>query len=122
WQRSALLRGAEVTLLGVDATGAVRGRGRDETAPCPTCPGGRAGPGGASAFPRARGEADPSLQEGNVGAAPAGGRWGRGRAGAGAPAGPALTLLREPAIAALAANGGDLSSRLTAVLARLEWP
>jgi len=120
WQRSALLRGAEVTLLSVDAvTGAARGRGAAPAdAPCPTCPGGRAGPGGASAFPRARGEADPSLQEGNAGAAPATGRGGRGRGAAR----PALKLLREPAIAALAANGGDLSSRLTAVLARLEWP
>jgi len=122
WQRSALLRGAEVTLLSVDAiTGVARGRGAAAAAdaPCPTCPGGRAGPGGASAFPRARGEADPSLQEGNAqGAAPAAGRGGRGR-GAGRPA---LKLLREPAIAALVASGGDLSSRLTNVLARLEWP
>jgi mono/diheme cytochrome c family protein/glucose/arabinose dehydrogenase len=121
WQRSALLRGAEVTLLGVDATGAGRGRGRDETAPCPTCPGGRAGPGGASAFPRARGAVDPSLLEGNAGGAapaPAAGRGGRGRGAAR----PALKLTREPAVAALAANGGDLSSRLTAVLARMELP
>ena len=86
WQRSALLRGAEVTLLSVDAiTGRARTRARraapaGEAAPCPTCPGGRAGPGGASAFPRARGAADPSLQEGNAqGGAPAAGRGGRGR-------------------------------------------
>ena len=32
WQRSALLRGAEVTLLGVDATGVARGRGRGAAA------------------------------------------------------------------------------------------
>lgn len=120
WQRSALLRGAEVTLLGLDATGAGRGRGRGEAAPCPTCPGGRAGPGGASAFPRARGAADPSLQEGSgrsAAPAPAAGRGGRGRGGAR----PALKLMREPAIATLAASG-DLSSRVTNVLARLEWP
>ena len=62
WQRSALLRGAEVSLLGAAAPGSPAGRGRgrgvaqgaaqgDE--PCPTCPGGRGGPGGAPAFPRA---------------------------------------------------------------------
>ena len=126
WQRSALLRGAEVTLLGVDATGAGRGRGRGAVAaadaPCPACPGGRAGPGGASAFPRARGTAaDASLVEGSArGAAPASasGRGGRGRGGVR----PALKLTREPAIAALAASGGDVSSRVTGVLARLEWP
>jgi mono/diheme cytochrome c family protein/glucose/arabinose dehydrogenase len=123
WQRSALLRGAEVALLNVDAvTGRGRGRGAPAAAdaPCPTCPGGRAGPGGASAFPRAPGAADPSLLEGNAGgaaAAPEAGRGGRGRG-----ARPPLKLAREPAITALAANGGDLSSRLTAVLARLEWP
>jgi mono/diheme cytochrome c family protein/glucose/arabinose dehydrogenase len=124
WQRSALLRGAEVTLLGLDASGAGRGRGRGAApaadAPCPTCPGGRAGPGGASAFPRARGAADPSLVEGGGrAAAPAAGagRGGRGRGGAR----PALKLKREPAIAALAATS-DLSARVTDVLARLEWP
>jgi mono/diheme cytochrome c family protein/glucose/arabinose dehydrogenase/HEAT repeat protein len=126
WQRSALLRGAEVTLLSVDAiTGVARGRGAaaapaSEAAPCPSCPGGRAGPGGASAFPRTTGAADPSLQEGNAGGAPAPapGRGGRGRG----TARPALKLAREPAIVALAANAGDLSSRLRNVLARLEWP
>jgi mono/diheme cytochrome c family protein len=63
---------------------------------------------------------DPSLLEGSArGAAPvaAPGRGGRGRGGAR----PALKLTREPAIAALAASG-DLSSRVTDVLARLEWP
>jgi mono/diheme cytochrome c family protein/glucose/arabinose dehydrogenase len=124
WQRSALLRGAEVTLLSVDAITGARGRGRGaapagDAAPCPTCPGGRAGPGGASAFPSARGAADPSLQDGAAqGGPPAAGRGGRGRGAAR----PALKLAREPAIAALAANGGDLSPRLTDVVARLEWP
>ena len=85
----AACRGAEVTLLGVDAVpGGARPRARTRRrgAPCPTCPGGRAGPGGASAFPRARGAADPSLQEGNARRAPARGgrRGGRGR-GAGGP-------------------------------------
>ena len=50
WQRAALLRGAEVALLGArDAgnAGAARRRCRAAAAdaPCPTCPGGRAGPG-----------------------------------------------------------------------------
>jgi hypothetical protein len=57
WQRSALLQGAEVALLGATAPGsAPGGRGRSTAAaadaPCPTCPGGRGGPGGAAAFPR----------------------------------------------------------------------
>jgi mono/diheme cytochrome c family protein/glucose/arabinose dehydrogenase len=122
WQRSALLRGAEVTLLGAAAPGtAGRGRGRGAApaadAPCPTCPGGRAGPGGASAFPRVA-AAEPSQAEGAAGAGGAG-RGGRGRGAAR----PAVKLTREPAISALAAaNAGDLSTRASAVLARLEWP
>ena len=57
WQRSALLRGAEVALLGAAMPGTPTGGGRGAAAtpaaalPCPTCPGGRAGPGGAYAFP-----------------------------------------------------------------------
>jgi mono/diheme cytochrome c family protein len=113
WQRSALLRGAEVTLLAADAPGSEgRGRGRGAAsadAPCPTCPGGRAGPGGAAAFPTPRGGGD-------VAAAPAGGR-GRGAAR------PALKLAHEPALVALAAaNAGDLSSRANSLLVRVEWP
>ena len=62
WQRSALLRGAEVALLGATMPGTQTGRRgappvTTGPAPCPTCPGGRAGPGGAYAFqqaPRAR--------------------------------------------------------------------
>ncbi len=124
WQRSALLKGAEVTLLGANAPGSApgRGRGRGATpadAPCTTCPGGRAGPGGASAFPAARGAAADPVAEGAVVAGT--GRGGRGR-GRGA-ARPAVKLAREPAIAALAAaNTGDLSSRAAEVLGRLEWP
>ena len=52
--RSALMRGAEVALLGARAPGKPSGRrGGPPPAnlPCPTCPGGRAGPGGAYAFP-----------------------------------------------------------------------
>ena len=123
WQRSALLRGAEVTLLGAAAPGAAPGRGRGRgapaaDAPCPTCPGGRAGPGGASAFPRTRGAgADPPGGEGEPAAAPPARGRGRGAAR------PALKLTREPALAALAAaNSGELSARAKELLARLEWP
>ena len=121
WQRSALLKGAEVTLLGADAPGSAPGRGRPAPpaadAPCPTCPGGRAGPGGASAFPTARGGTAP-LGEGAVSGRGAG-RGGRGRGAIR----PALKLTREPAISALASsNTGDLPSRAGAVIARLEWP
>jgi mono/diheme cytochrome c family protein/glucose/arabinose dehydrogenase len=116
WQRSALLRGAEVTLLGADAPGSSgRGRGRSAApagAPCPTCPGGRAGPGGAAAFPR-------GVAPGGEGAPPQASRGGRGRGALR----PALKLTREPAIVALAsANAGDLSTRANALLPRLEWP
>ena len=56
WQRSALLRGAEVALLGAAMPGTPAGRrgGPNLPAPpCPTCPGGRGGPGGSYAFPQA---------------------------------------------------------------------
>ena len=119
WQRSALLRGAEVTLLGAEAPGSTRGRGRGQPAadqPCPTCPGGRQGPGGAAAFPNQASEADNELA-----ARAAGLPTGRGR-GRGASR-PPVKLTREPALATLAAaNSGDLSTRATNVLARLEWP
>ncbi len=107
WQRSALLRGAEVPLLGVDATtGRARGGAAPAAdAPCPTCPGGRAGPGGASAFPTT----------------PAGGRGNGGGRGRGANR-PALKLEREPALVALAAKNDELSTRARDLLARLEWP
>jgi hypothetical protein len=52
-----LLRGAEVALLGAAMPGNPTGRRGGApiapNAPCPTCPGGRAGPGGAYAFPQA---------------------------------------------------------------------
>ncbi|HEY2433283.1 MAG TPA: PVC-type heme-binding CxxCH protein [Vicinamibacterales bacterium] len=108
WLRSSLLRGAEVQLLGVDAQ---TGRGRatltsPADAPCPTCPGGRAGPGGASAFPTGT--------TANAGR----GNGGRGRGAARPP----LKLDREPALAALAARNDELSTRARDLLARLEWP
>jgi len=118
WERSALLRGAEVALLDMPPPGSVAGRGRGRAAaaadaPCVDCPGGRAGPGGAAAFPRARGEG-PAAENA---AAPAG--RGRGRGGAG---GRALKLTREPALGALATRDDDLGKRAAGVLARVEWP
>ncbi len=103
WQRSALLRGAEVALLGATMPGTQTGRRgappvTTGPAPCPTCPGGRAGPGGAYAFQQAP--------------APA------GRGG-----GPRLRLNREAVpLSQLAAGAGDLAPRATNVLARVEWP
>jgi mono/diheme cytochrome c family protein/glucose/arabinose dehydrogenase len=121
WQRSALIRGAEVTLLGDLAPGSTPrrapGRGRGTTAgeSCPTCPGARSGPGGASAFPRDRNE-DEAILEGRGSPGP---RSGRNRGG-----GTSLALTREPSpLTALASAGaGELSARATALLARIEWP
>jgi mono/diheme cytochrome c family protein/glucose/arabinose dehydrogenase len=99
WQRSALLRGAEVALLGAAMPGTPARRGGPSlpAPPCPTCPGARGGPGGAYAFPQVR------------------------------PA-PAVTrrptrLSTEPvAFSALAATTTDLGPRAANVLARVEWP
>jgi mono/diheme cytochrome c family protein len=114
WQRSAILKGAEVSLLGAAAPGSPGGRGRGAAsadAPCPTCPGGRAGPGGAPAFPTG--------DERRTAENAAGGR-GRGRGGS---SGPALKLTREPALGALATRDtGELGKRAAALLARMEWP
>lgn len=128
WQRSAMLRGAEVALLGATPPGTPAGGGRgraadpdpeDEDAPCPTCPGGRAGPGGAPAFPRGVAREGATAPEGAIPGAARGGR-GRGRGGA---SGPALKLTREPALSALAARDqGELGKRAESLLARLEWP
>lgn len=103
WQRSALLSGAEVALLGSTMPGSPRRGGGDPNAPCETCPGGRGGPGGARAFPGA-------LEGANPPSPPA-------RAG-----GPFVTLTREPALLAVAAGSGDLAQRAAKVLARIGWP
>ena len=102
WQRSALLRGAEVAALNSPMPGGVARRAAAPiaNAPCPTCPGGRAGPGGAYAFARDN--------------APT----GAGRGGL-----RTVRLTREPvALSAVAAAGGDLGVRAGNVLARIEWP
>ena len=105
WERSALLHGAEIALLSVPMPGMVQPRrsaAAVTAAPCPTCPGGRAGPGGAYAFARPP--------------AAAGGGTGRG-------AGPGLRLVREPlALTEWARRGGEFGSRAAAVVARITWP
>jgi mono/diheme cytochrome c family protein/glucose/arabinose dehydrogenase len=106
WQRSALLRGAEIALLGATMPGtpAPNAAAAAGTAPCPTCPGGRAGPGGAYAYSKDEDFARAGLR---------GGRGGR----------PDLRLSREPqALSDLAASGGELATRATSVLARVTWP
>lgn len=110
WQRSALLRGAEIALLGAEVPGtqaeprpaAVAG------VPCPTCPGGRGGPGGAYAFP-ARQAASRAAER----------TEGRGSGAGAAP----LTLDREPAgLAALIARGDDTGARAAKLLPKVTWP
>jgi mono/diheme cytochrome c family protein len=105
WQRSAVLRGAEVAVLGAAMPGEPIGRRGGPTSasaaalPCPTGPGGRAGPGGAYAFPRT-----PTT---------VGGRGGT----------RIVRLNAEPtALSALAARSDDLGARAGRVIARLEWP
>jgi mono/diheme cytochrome c family protein len=107
WQRAALMRGAEVAVIGgkLPGPGPQRGRGpgAGATPPCPTCPGARGGPGGDYAFP------------GVIEAQ----RAARGARGSG----PGLRLNREPdALAALAASGSELAPRAATLLDRIEWP
>ena len=108
WQRSALLRGTEVALLGVAMPGttAPRVSATETTAvsPCPTCPGGRAGPGGAYAYTRP--DAPPPDPAAN----------GGGRGGA------RLQLNREPVALTGLATRDPLAPRVSAVLARVSWP
>ena len=110
WQRDVILEGAEAALLGgalpgTGRRGAGSGRGAAPAAAASTVPGGRAGPGGAPAFPGSR--------PGGDGAA-----GGRGR-GNTAP----VQLTREPAaLIALAGAGGEAGKRASALLARLTWP
>jgi mono/diheme cytochrome c family protein/glucose/arabinose dehydrogenase len=110
WQRLALVRGAEVALLGAPMPGPppprrVSPAAAAPKAPCPTCPGGRAGPGGAYAFPDAHAET-----------VAAGGGGGRG-------AGPMLRLAREPAVlSAWATRKESLAPRVADLLERIVWP
>jgi putative membrane-bound dehydrogenase-like protein len=108
WQRAALLRGAEVAWLGAPIPGTPGGgRGAPPSAslPCPTCPGGRAGPGGAYAY---------STPEDFVVAS--GRAAGRGSA-------RSLQLSREPTgLLAMAVAGDALAPRVAALLDRANWP
>ena len=103
WQRSALLRGAEVALLGATMPGTSNRAGGDPNAPCETCPGGRGGPGGARAFPGALAGADPPAPPTRAG-------------------GPFVSLSREPALISVAAEKGELGDRAAKVMARIGWP
>jgi mono/diheme cytochrome c family protein/glucose/arabinose dehydrogenase len=111
WQRSALLRGAEVAVLKIPMPGTPPPIVLPKAAvPCPTCPGGRAGPGGAYAFKPGEGRGRGTT---NVEPPPPGGR----------ATGAGLRLNREPAaLTALAGGDGDLGIRAAKVLARVEWP
>lgn len=96
WQRNALLRGAEVALLGSTMPGTVA---RDR----PVL-GARGGPAGEPKFPRSPGTESSSRRSSTSG-------------------GRSLRLSREPAaFSALAKAGGDSAARVSRVLARVEWP
>ena len=108
WQLSALLHGAEIVLLGAPPPGpaAPQGRPRSATAavPCPTCPGGRAGPGGAYAFRKP--------EDGQRANSTSGGRRG-----------PILRLAREPRVLSMRAQGDDeLATRIRSILSSVVWP
>jgi mono/diheme cytochrome c family protein/glucose/arabinose dehydrogenase len=102
WQRAALMRGTEIALLGATMPGTPAPRpaaaANSAAAPCPTCPGGRAGPGGAYAYAR-----PPTAAA-------------AGRAAA------SLRLNREPvALTSLGAET-DLQRRVSRMLVRVSWP
>ncbi len=116
WQRTALLGGAEVALIGAPMPGSAprRAEAAPGVMPCPTCPGGRAGPGGSYAFSRPPAEVQAAYGGAN-GGEPAQFDAGRG--------GPGVHLTREPAaFRRLTDDGGALAPRAAAVLARLDWP
>jgi mono/diheme cytochrome c family protein/glucose/arabinose dehydrogenase len=108
WQRTALLQGAEVALLGAAMPGTSDVRNTPRTGaplPCPTCPGGRGGPGGAYAYSKP----EDFVVAGGRSAAPSSARL--------------LRINREPhALSDLAVRGDDLSARVATVLARVRWP
>jgi putative membrane-bound dehydrogenase-like protein len=105
WQRAALMRGAEIALLGATMPGTPASRPATTAAtaaappaPCPTCPGGRAGPGGAYAYPR-----PPTA------------------AATGRPA-ASLRLNREPVALTSLGTNTDLERRVSRMLVRVSWP
>jgi putative membrane-bound dehydrogenase-like protein len=100
WPRVALIRGAEIALLGATMPGtpAPRPAAAAPDAPCPTCPGGRAGPGGAYAYARPP-------------AASAAGRFAT-----------TLRLNREPGPLTSLDAETDAGRRVSRLLARVSWP
>jgi mono/diheme cytochrome c family protein/glucose/arabinose dehydrogenase len=102
WQRAAALRGVEVALLGSAMPGSrppQAAPGAATPPPCPTCPGGRAGPGGAYAFTKP--------------AAPAPARVVR----------TTLRLGREPSPLLRMIDAREaLADRAAAVVGRITWP
>lgn len=104
WQRSALLRGTEIALLGAAMPGTpaprIAMKEAADPAPCPTCPGGRAGPGGAYAYARPT--------------SAGGGASGRG--------GARVRLNREPVALTGLRDPDPLTRRVRDVLARVSWP
>jgi mono/diheme cytochrome c family protein/glucose/arabinose dehydrogenase len=96
FEREGVLRGLEIALLGAVMPGTPQPERRDPSLPCATCPGGRLGPGGAYAFPRA--------------------------AAVRPPAAPRLRLDREPAPLVALATSDVFGTRVTALLERMTWP
>jgi mono/diheme cytochrome c family protein len=123
WQREALLAGTEAALTGRALPGALPGRGNANAAAANNAAlGARGGPGGNRAFPD-----QPNAATGAraAGAGRGGGGGGGGRAGgAGRGGGNAsVSLASEPtAFSALSKGSGDLATRATALLARMNWP
>jgi putative membrane-bound dehydrogenase-like protein len=107
-QRTALLYGVEVALLGATMPGTSAARNTAQPGsplPCPTCPGGRGGPGGAYAY---------STPEDFVAAS------GRPAALSG---GRVLRMNREPLLLSdMVARGDALGPRVASVLERVRWP
>jgi len=115
WQRSAVLRGAEVALMNAPMPGTPPPRPAAAASAATGGRGSRSGPGGAPAFPARAAGAPPA----------AGGTAARGRAAGGGGRGgaPALKLAKEPAIVSLdAADSEDVRQRVAALLTRIEWP
>jgi mono/diheme cytochrome c family protein len=127
WQRSALLRGAEVVLLSADMPGTPgggrggRAGGGGRGAAAGNAPGQRGGPGGNPAFPRAGGAGGRAVA-GNAVNADEGSPAGRGGGRGGGSGGAALKLNTEPALSKLTSRPGDVGQRATALMARIEWP
>jgi mono/diheme cytochrome c family protein len=122
WQRQALLAGAEVVLVGTPLPGAPPARGNASPAAVANAvPGARGGPGGARAFPDQPPGAAANAAgagRGTGGSGPGAAAGGRGRGGGGS-----LSLSREPnAFVTLAGAGGELGSRASNLLARMNWP